>query len=123
MTKTGNTILTAQAVTAGMAATVFPATGSLNAATYLGLSLQIVCIYAAAATVGVLVELLTSANNSDFDTEAYCSVTLPIIAAAGTKTLTMAIPYAEDVNYYRVRITGATGSAATVSINELSVIQ
>lgn len=121
MTKTATVVLNGQNVTIGMAATPFPATGGNAAVGVIGLALQIVCLYGAAVTVGVLVEVLTSPNNTDYDTEAYVSQYVPIIAATGTKTLTIVIPYAEDVKYYRVRLTGATGAAATVTVNELAV--
>ena len=119
MTKTSTVVLSAQAVTAGMAATSFPASGGNSVVGAIGLALQIVCVYAGTSTVGLLVELLTSPNNTDYDTEAYVAATVPM--GTGTKTLNLAIPYAEDISYYRVRITGATGSAATVTINELEV--
>ena len=121
MTKTATVVLNGQSVPASQTATSFPATGGNAVTGVIGLALQIVCDYGGGtSTVGVLVELLTSPNNSNYDTEAYVAQSLPV--GTGIKTLTIAIPYAEDICYYRVRITGATSSSATVTINELAVI-
>ena len=124
MTNTAAVVLDGQIVTMGMAATSFPATGGNTAVGAVGLALQVVCVYSAAVTVGVLVEVLTSPDNANYDTEAYVTQFVPIIAAGGTRTLTIAIPYAEDIKYYRVRLTGHTatvGVTATITINGLAV--
>ena len=120
MTKTATVVLNGQSVPASQTATSFPATGGNAVTGVIGLALQIVCDYGVGtATVGVLVELLTSPNNTNYDTEAYVAQFIPV--GTGIKTLTIAIPYAEDVGNYRVRLTGATGTAATVTINQLAV--
>ena len=95
MTKASSYKLTAQAISAGAAAASFPSSGGNNATTYIGLALQITCAYTGTATTGLLVELLASRDNSDYDTEAYCSVTIP--TGTGTKIITLPIPYAECI--------------------------
>ena len=110
MTKTKFDLIGTQPVPTSQALSTTTTYTLLDCSTFIGLAIQIYLTQTSATGAAHLVEVLTSSDGTNFDTEAYCSVAAPI--AAATRQLTFAIPYMEDVNFIKLRITNNCTAAA-----------
>ena len=110
MTKSEVDYIGTQASTTSLAASTTTTYTALDCSAFIGLAIQIYLTQTSATGAAHLVEVLTSSDGINFDTEAYCSVAVPI--AAATRQLTFTIPYMEDVNFIKLRITNNCTAAA-----------
>ena len=116
MTKTSTYRITSQAISASG---TFTSAAGIDATAAVGLALQATIIYTTVPTTPLLLEVLNSGDNSDFDTDAFVAQALPY-AASTTKIVTVPIPYAECIRYYKIRLSGCN-QAVTVSVEEIAV--
>ncbi len=110
MTKTKFDLIGTQAVPTSQLQSTTTTYTLLDCSTFIGLAIQIYLTQTSVTGAAHLVEVLTSSDGINFDTEAYCSVAVPI--AAATRQLTFTIPYMEDVNFIKLRITNNCTAAA-----------
>lgn len=110
MTKTKVDYLGTQGSPTSLALSTTTTYSTVNCSTFIGLAVQVYLTQTSATGAAHLVEVLASSDGTNFDTEAYCSASVPI--AAATRQLTFAVPYAEDINQIKLRITNGCTAAA-----------
>ena len=120
MTKTKVDYLGTQGSPASLAASTATTYTAVDCSNFIGLAVQIYLTQSSATGAAHLVEVLTSSDGNTFDTEAYCSASVPI--AAATRQLMFAIPFAEDIEQIKLRITnGCTAAAIGIWVSLVEV--
>jgi hypothetical protein len=110
VTKTKYDMIGTQSVPTSQALSNITTYNALDCSTYIGLAIQIYLTQTSATGAAHLVEVLTSSDGTNYDSEAYCAVPVPI--AAAMRQLTFAIPYIEDVKFLKLRISNNCTAAA-----------
>ncbi|MBZ0158390.1 MAG: hypothetical protein K8I29_19505 [Alphaproteobacteria bacterium] len=112
MTKTAVDLIGTSGAKTNLAGGASSTSSSRNASTLVGIMIQALATYGGSApTTQPLVEVFTSSDDTNYDTEAYESFYLPT-ANSTTKQASIPVRFAEDVKYYKVKVTNGAANAA-----------
>ena len=111
ITKTENDLIGTATTKTNIAASGSATSSAQDVSTGIGINVSIQATYDSSATAGVKVLVLTSPDNSNFDTDddAY-AVFYPSFTAGATVQAT--IPVGPEVKYFKVKVVNLDGSYA-----------